>query len=182
MENRELVWVDGYEGRYKVARDGAIVSVRRNSGADTSERTVSPSISTSGYRFVTLHRSDGKRTVLVHRAVAMAYIPGRPGADCINHKNGDKLDNRVENLEWVTPRENSQHAVRSGLIKAGEMCASSRLSETQAREILAHWQESPRRLTHRQLAAMYRVSRGCIDGVVSRRNWRHLDAPEVSRA
>lgn len=69
-----------------------------------------------GYRTVGLTvngKMTGKR---VHRLVAFAFIPNPENKPYVNHINGDRGDNRVENLEWVTPAENTQHAVRTGLM------------------------------------------------------------------
>lgn len=77
---------------------------------------LTPAVSAKGYNNVSLKTADGSyHTMQVHRLVAMTYLPAVEGKDQVNHKNGDKLDNRVENLEWCTPRENLVHAYTTGL-------------------------------------------------------------------
>jgi hypothetical protein len=68
------------------------------------------------YRTVRLHRGRETETVLVHRLVASAFVLGRSDQRYIvNHINGDRSYNAVENLEWVTPMENRYHAIQIGL-------------------------------------------------------------------
>lgn len=69
-----------------------------------------------GYHRVNVKRSDGKRVGLfVHRALAIAFIPNPENKRCVNHKNGIKSDYRLENLEWCSHKENTDHAIRTGL-------------------------------------------------------------------
>ena len=71
----------------------------------------------SGYSWVWLIRGQRRVGMPVHRIVAEAFLEKIPGKSHINHKNGIKTDNRVENLEWCTPAENLAHAWETGLIK-----------------------------------------------------------------
>lgn len=71
---------------------------------------------TKGYRFVNIKNNEGKyKSIKVHRLVAQAFLENKFNFPCVNHKNGIKLDNRVENLEWCTYSYNTKHAYENGL-------------------------------------------------------------------
>ena len=70
----------------------------------------------SQYLTVWLHKGKGEQRIFrVHRLVAEVFIPKVEGKSFVNHKDGDKGNNRVENLEWCTPLENTKHAFEHGL-------------------------------------------------------------------
>jgi hypothetical protein len=69
----------------------------------------------NGYKKVTLCDKITKKPYLIHRIVALTYLDNIDNKPCVNHKNGIKSDNRVENLEWCTYSENNKHAFRTGL-------------------------------------------------------------------
>jgi hypothetical protein len=71
---------------------------------------------TRGYYFIPMSRNGKAKNQSVHRLVAKAFLPNPTGKREVNHKNGNKLDNRVENLQWVTPKENGEHASENGLL------------------------------------------------------------------
>lgn len=69
----------------------------------------------SGYELVNIIFNNKRKLFLVHRLIAIIILPNPQNKPCVNHKNGIKTDNRVENLEWVTYSENMKHAFLSGL-------------------------------------------------------------------
>ena len=101
--------IEGFEGRYAVNKKGEVLSLLRGRIMKTN--------SSQRYERTCLRDSNNKkRMVSIHRAVAIAFIPNPLNKPAVNHKNGNRLDNNVDNLEWVTYRENSQHAVDTGLM------------------------------------------------------------------
>lgn len=72
----------------------------------------------NGYLKYELKYKETKKVFLIHRLVALSFIPNPENKRCVNHINGIKTDNRVENLEWVTYKENSRHAIINGYNKS----------------------------------------------------------------
>ena len=110
--------IESYESKYEVSNIGRVRSMPRNkSGLGRSYPLImKQSSDKDGYMIVSL-RTDGKSyRHRVHRLVAGAFINNEDKKPFVNHKNGVKDDNRVENLEWVTASENAFHAVRTGLV------------------------------------------------------------------
>lgn len=174
--NEEL-WkpVAGYEGRYEVSNLGRVRSLdmrKRIGGGWTMlhrGRVLKASPDANGYPVVNI-----RPHTLVHRIVAIAFIPNPEKRPQVNHKNGNRADCRAENLEWATASENTLHAFRVLHRKAnrtpGEKHANARLTEAQVRDIrvLAKY------LRHAEIAPMFGVGRRQITAIVQGRAWRHL--------
>lgn len=112
--------IPGYENKYAVTNDGKVWSYPKLNGGKypgmTKGRWLKLSI-IRGWPHVCLGINNRKQ---VHRLVAETYIPKIIGKNDVNHINGIKTDNRVENLEWCTKGENTIHALKIGLRKKNE--------------------------------------------------------------
>lgn len=120
MRGEEEVWKDviGYEGTYQVSSFGNVRSISRNHAGVIKHRVklLSQKISNCGYVRVTFFKNWIRKDSSVHRLVATAFIGNGEGFE-VNHKDGIKTNNCVENLEWCTQSINTLHAYRTGLMK-----------------------------------------------------------------
>lgn len=134
MEFIEEIWkpVVGYEGIYEVSSLGRIKSCERtlirSNGRKTKfpDKLMKPSINHKGYEIIDLRNKGSRQGGFVHRLVGKAFIENPHNKEQINHKNGVKTDNRVENLEWVTNQENMKHAYKNGIRNNDSLAKSNR--------------------------------------------------------
>ena len=144
---------------YEITRDGKVIN--KHTG-----HTLAPQPNGKGY----LRVSIGKKLMFIHRLVAEKYIPNPENKPQVNHKDGNKLNNCVDNLEWVTNQENRNHAVDNDLQVTGEKCSWAKLTEENVKEIRAN-----PGYENEYWARKFKVSRSTINDVVNYRTWKHID-------
>lgn len=180
----EEVWEDvkGYEGLYKVSNTGQIKALYRRIDKgkchrEWKEHLLKFSIDNCGYFRTSLAKNGVNRTVKVHRVVAEAFIPNPSNLPQVNHKDGNKQNNCVENLEWVTQSENLKHAFSTGLkTNKCENNPSHKLTLSQVEWIKEHCIKRDKTFGVIALAKRFNVHRKTIDRIVNGQYWKEGDA------
>lgn len=168
------VWlsVPGYPG-YEVSSLGRVrglerVVLRPNGKRVQRGRLMTLTATSNGYLAADLSLMGKTRTMRVHRLVLAAFVrPAEAGEEAC-HCNGNRTDNRLDNLRWDTRKSNAADRKRHGTGHQGERHPLAKLTEAQAREIL----NDPRSVT--ELARVYGVSKSCVSAVRTGQTWGHL--------
>lgn len=165
--------VPGYKGIYEVSDLGRVRSLDRvtNHGRRRKGRILSI-CEKSRYRMTVLAAGGTNTTFRISRLVCLLFN-GFPTCGMeVNHKNGNKHDDRAENLEWCSKAENQIHACRTGLRKLGEESYQAKLTNKQVQEIRAKYARGI--TSHAKLAYAYGVSRSAICAILSKKNWKYI--------
>lgn len=158
---KEEIWkdIEGYEGLYQVSNLGRVKRMRfinKNTNIE-KERIKSQKIRKDGYLEVALYKNGKGKYIQVHRLVAKSFIPNPKKLPQVNHIDGNKENNCVDNLEWVTNKENVTHAIKTGLQNnSGEHNGKAKLTQQQAEKIRKIRKE--KNVPYRQIAKKYNVS------------------------
>lgn len=169
--------IPGYEGIYQASSLGRVRSLDRviehpHTGSTRLRgKVLIQAPNGRGYLKVTLSRDNVKAQRTAHRLVLEAFVgPAPDGMEC-NHRNGNKTDNRLSNLHWVTASENSRHALRTGLAsgKSGEDNGNAKLSPEIAEMIRKIY--ALNQFTMEEIGLMWGVSHQAIRDVVRGKRW-----------
>ncbi len=133
--SKKIVWrsvvIDGDTTKYQVSSNGLIMSLHGR-----KPRIIKGRISYDGYHNAHLRVSGRPKTVKVHRLVALAFIPNPEDLREVNHIDGNKLNNSVNNLQWVSHADNMRHAFSNGLCNIkGEFNGRSKLRRPEVKSI-----------------------------------------------
>lgn len=186
QQSTQEIWKDvvGFEGWYQVSSHGRIKRIMPGRGAVAGKILSATRTDGNGYPSVFLHKDENgtkvRKEIKVHHLVAQKFLLPKPTpTHQINHKNGIKLDNRVENLEWMTNGENMIHSWKAGLRSYyGEGNHTSKLTESDVHEIIA----SKGKVRQKDLALRYGVHLSQIKSIHRGITWKHItQRPEVLR-
>lgn len=158
-----------YEGIYEASSDGEIRRIAHIPHARKAPYTLRPLGHPGGYIMVALHKDKKQRHRLIHRLV-MAAFRGPSNLE-VNHKNGNKKDNRLENLEYVTPKQNGEHSSRMGLVPSGTRIPWAKLDPDKVREIRARHAAGESGL---KIAARFQMHPMNVYHVINRKTWKQV--------
>lgn len=140
------------------------------------ERLMKIRLTFSGYCATELTKDHRSSNCQVHRLVASAFIPNPDNKPQVNHINNLRTDNRLENLEWVTPKENTEHAISIGRFEfcrmSGEKNGNSKLTGEQVKKIREMY--SSGNFSYVDLSCIFNVSPHTLHSVVTRQIWKHV--------
>jgi len=174
IEGENWKGVVGCEGIYHISNYGRLKRVSLGTGRGFRGRIgkiLKWHPHTRGYLTTSLCK-DGvqENGVLQHRLVAMAFVPNPNNYKSVNHVDGNKKNGCATNLEWCTNKQNTEHAISSGLFLVGERCPTSKLKEGQVLEIRKLYAN----MRVYEIAKMLNYNRGTISDICLNKTWKHL--------
>lgn len=166
-----IKWKDiaGYEGVYAISSEGQVWSYPKL-GKPGRLRKIA--IDGEGYKFIALQHNKVRTQPKLHRLLAEAFIPNPGHYPCVNHKDGVKLNNSLDNLEWCTYSYNIKHSFELGLSnQIGSRNAYSKLNENDVVQI-KQLVRSGR--TQKSVAEEFSISRAVVNGILKGVIWTHV--------
>lgn len=183
MQQKNELWkpIKGFEGLYEISNFGRVKSLSRKRNKRgggfywDKEKILKDHPTGTNYRFVALCKEGKYKHYQVHRLVAIHFIDNPENKEQVNHLDGSRDNNHVDNLEWCTRAENYHHADSIGRIKddrnRGENNGLSIMNE---KKVLVIRKRREKGDSYKELSNEFNCSIGCIQGIVSRATWKHI--------
>lgn len=175
MESNEI-WkdIEGLEGMYQISSHcrarSLILATNKGVVKRDIPKILKCSIGGMGYRLFHTYKGGKRKTHKLHRIFAIYFIPNPKGLPYINHIDGNKLNNSIENLEWCSHLHNIRHAFKMGLVKSsrGTNHFRSKFTKKQVIEIFKS------NLGYRELGRQYNVSHNVIGSIKRKQSYKDI--------
>ena len=169
-------WVSGYQGLYEVSNLGRLRSYyrkgrRNSSNASETPLVMKPYVGVRGYRLATLRKDGIPKNIPVHSLVVSAFYGEVPRGKEVRHRDGNKTNNRLDNLIVGTRAENEADKVRHGVSNRGSRNGMSVLTEQDVKQIKSLLK---RRIPHSVIAHMFGVSQPVVTSINTGKAWKHV--------
>lgn len=163
--------VKGFEGIYEVSSTGRIKTLNyRKSGAERIRKIKKPG--QNGYFKLILCKNNKRYHFSVHRLVAIAFVDNPSNKPVVNHIDGNKLNNNYKNLEWVTKKENDEHAIKTGL--RDNVAEKHGMSKLRNIQVLAIRNLIKSGMRQNKIAKIFNISPGAVNHIKKQRQWRSI--------
>jgi len=175
MENK--IWFDliDFENKYVINKKGEVKSKYTTSekcGRKPTGNIIKQYVGRAGYYVIPLSIYQKSKTRFVHRLIAINFIPNPENKPQVNHIDGNKLNNSIENLEWCTPSENAKHAYKNKLSVglSGSKSHFAKLTEHDVLQIrlLSNYIEQT------LIIKIFNISAGTASMIINRKTWKHI--------
>lgn len=178
MDKEQWRPILGYDKYYEVSNKGGVRRIHYK--ANPTLKYLKPRVTNKFWYNVNLCVNSKARNYPIHRLVAIAFIPNPENKPCVNHKDSNGFNNKVENLEWCTHKENMQHAARKGRMVLPETRGSKNSQAIlNERDVLRIKMALKTGLRGRELAKIYGVAETTISMIKVGRHWTHIKLKEV---
>ena len=166
------IWrdIEGFEGHYQISNYGRVKSFKNGEVIIRK-----PHVDKDGYLQICFCDKSNHKWFKVHRLVAIAFIPNPENKETINHIDGCKMNNFVENLEWATRTENNQHAVRIGLMKSGVDNYRAKLTREQVIWCRKMYIPRDKEFGSSALAKIFSIARRSMHDIVTGKTYKNVE-------
>ncbi len=148
--------------------------VSEDGGIFRDGKELSTSLTNKGYKDACMYLNSKRKHLSIHRAVAILYVPNPDNKPQVNHIDGNKLNNHYSNLEWVSNRENKDHALENGLYAKGTDMPNSVLTEDDIKYIRENYIPKHPQFGGEALSKKFGVRSPQISRIVNNKRWKHL--------
>jgi hypothetical protein len=172
MGNEEWKEVEGYEGIYLISNKGRVKSMY-NHKSHKPDALINGWKDAKGYQRVNLFKNKTRHDNKIHRLVAIAFLPNPYNKPEVNHKDGNKQNNHLSNLEWSTTKENVEHSFKIGLNsgRKGALNNKAKLKEGDIKSIRDLYAKG---LGYKELAISFNIHKSTMNKIVNNQLWKHI--------